>query len=380
MQEYGIDKRTQTIIYLLLYLAFQFIVLDILFYNKENQFFLSMILGIYLCITVFRHFFMKVTTVKYLFPIIEVILIFSVNYLDVSSKSQMLFILIVADIVVGYVFVYSITFSIFGLIIFLVMNILKENNWTADSITQYLMVVLISYSLIVLAFITMKKQMVQNKKYKNLLDKLIEKTNEAEELVIFKERNRIAGEIHDTVGHTLTTVLIQIEAGRMLIDKNPELAKEKIGIAKEQVRKGLNDIRSSVKSIKSGEQLLDFCESLKSLCKELQKTIGCKIQHSIVINSDLIPIQEKIIYSAVQEALTNGLKHGKARKFEIEVIENDGKIYITIVDNGNGTEDINFGFGLTNMTERVKSIGGKIDFQSKLLEGFKIKIVIPVGK
>lgn len=379
MQPNYLDKNKQLIVYMCLYFAFEVNVINVLYFNTESQLMMAIILGFFLIISLLRHFLMKVSVIKYLIPMIEAILIFSVNYFDVTSKSQVLLIILVADIVMIYSFSYSITFATVGYIVLLGNYLFKTEYLDADAIAQYVSVSLITYFSSMVIFLIVKNQIIQNIKYKSLMEKLMNKTREAEELAIFKERSRIAGEIHDTVGHTLTTILIELEAGRMLIDKDPILAKEKISIAKEQVKKGLKDIRSSVQAIKKGEDLLCFQDSVLALISETEKTTACRIQSQLNVQSQLVPVQEKILYHIIQEALTNGLKHGKATVFHLTLIEDKGNICLQMSDNGIGTKEIAMGFGLINMTERVRSIGGSIQFESKLGKGFRLDVIIPIG-
>lgn len=378
-QQTLLEKNKQLVIYMCLYFAFSVNVVNVLYSNASSRLLLSSLLGVFLVITVIRHIWTRFPSVKYLLPILEAILIFSVNYLDVTNKSQFILIIFIADIVLSYSIGYSITFSIVGYTLLIVNHFMKAEFIDPDEMTQYISVSGITYFSSMVIFSIVKNQMMQNARYKILADELMKKTKEAEELAVFKERTRIAGEIHDTVGHTLTTVLIELEAGRMLIDRDPSLAKEKIGIAKEQVKKGLVSIRSSVRAIKSGEELMSFKDALRALFVEIEKSTGAIVKSHVELQSQLLPIQEKIFYHVIQEALTNGLKHGKATVFHLSITEESGHVYVHIEDNGTGVEDFDMGFGLMNIKERIKSIGGHVKFSSKVHQGFQIDAVIPIG-
>jgi signal transduction histidine kinase len=199
-------------------------------------------------------------------------------------------------------------------------------------------------------------------------------------MTILKERNRIAREIHDTVGHTLTTVLVEIEAGERLVVVNPELSVEKIKLAKGQVRKGLNDIRTSVRMLQSGKEILDFETSLKLLIEETTKYGEVFIKYNIEKLPELSEDIKTTIYRALQEGLTNGIKHGKSTAFVFRLNFENGNLKFLLQDNGIGTDKIINSFGLMVMEERTRELGGIFNLTSKSGEGFEINISIPVGE
>jgi signal transduction histidine kinase len=212
-----------------------------------------------------------------------------------------------------------------------------------------------------------------NKKY-------LETMNALEEVTALKERNRIASEIHDTVGHTLTTVLIEIEAGKRLMNKNAEKALEKFNLAQEQVRKGLNNIRNSVRTLKEGNDILSVIPSLYLLVRETEKHTGVSIK---CLFSPLPPITNemgKILYKALQEGLTNGIRHGQSTEFVCSLSCKEDRVIFLLKDNGKGFDGINFGYGLSTMRERVEETGGSLNICSQKGKGCCLTIEIPCKK
>ena len=227
---------------------------------------------------------------------------------------------------------------------------------------------------------TMYELKIKSKQLENTYMKLKDTSEELEELTIVKERNRIAREIHDTVGHTLTTVLLEMEAGERLISIAPDAAVEKIRLAKTQVRKGLQDIRESVKTLQSGKELMEFVPSLELLMEETTKHGDIFIKYDIKELPKLSATQEKAIYRALQEGLTNGLRHGKSTAFVFLLDYENENLRFSLQDNGKGAQTFVKGFGLTAMEERVKELGGVISLQSVPNEGFNVSITIPVER
>lgn len=219
----------------------------------------------------------------------------------------------------------------------------------------------------------------KTKQLEDAYQKLKKTSGDLEEVTILRERNRIAREIHDTVGHTLTTVLMELEAGERLIPRDPALAREKLGLARSQVRKGLNDIRESVSILKTGREMMGLKASLQLLIEETINHGAVYIHDEIGELPSLTEQQEKALYRALQEGITNGIRHGGSTAFVFQLEYENGTVRFFLQDNGKGTDRIVFGFGLTAMQQRVREAGGEFHISSRLGEGCCIEIRIPAG-
>lgn len=217
------------------------------------------------------------------------------------------------------------------------------------------------------ALLNEQKELLE-KAYKNLRQSSLA----LEEMTILRERNRIAREIHDSVGHALTAVIVQVEAAKRLMDRDQDLAKMKIEQAQEQIRIGLDSIRTSVRTLKEGDNVLDFHAAINALIKETEAHTGIKVIRNVNISKDIHEKTQKIIYRALQEGLTNGIKHGKASIFKFTLNEYNSKIFFTLEDNGMGCDKIIPGFGLSAMKERVEELNGDFEISSENSKGCKI--------
>ncbi|MDT8717581.1 sensor histidine kinase [Clostridium sp. 19966] len=204
-------------------------------------------------------------------------------------------------------------------------------------------------------------------------DELKEAYKRVENLTAMKERNRIAREIHDTVGHTLTTVLVEIEASKRLINKDTGKALDKLNLAQEQVRKGLNDIRSSVRILENGQEIMSFSQSLNAIIEDTKKHSEVAIKTQIE-EINLTEEQGKVILSALLEGLTNGIRHGKSTAFLFRLLNKNGHIFFSLSDNGRGTAVLTPGFGLKAMRERVEELGGRLSINTCPEEGLELCI------
>jgi signal transduction histidine kinase len=207
---------------------------------------------------------------------------------------------------------------------------------------------------------------------------LLKAYNKLEEYTIIKERGIIARDMHDTVGHTLTTALVQLEVSNLLMDKDANEAKKKLSIATEQVRKGLTNLRTSVRVMKDN---IDYVSEIKELITSAEKNAGVTVK---VIMDEIEHLNNNVlacIYRILQEGITNGIKHGGATAFILRVtIESFNKnkvVKLYLGDNGRGATAFNKGFGTSAMEERVKELSGSINFEYQRDEGFAIYAEIP---
>ncbi|WP_258358985.1 AAA family ATPase [Moorella sulfitireducens] len=206
---------------------------------------------------------------------------------------------------------------------------------------------------------------------KETLDALVEKSR-------LEERNRIAREIHDTVGHTLTSVLVQIEAGKRLLQKDASLVEPKLEQCQEQLRKGLDDIRRSLRLLR-GSGVTGGVPDLETLIRDVVKNTGVTIDYRIDPLPQLDPVRRYVLYRALQEGLTNGIRHGGSRSFYFSLTEENGTARFLLQDYGKGAEEIHPGFGLTSMRERVKELEGEMSISARPGAGCRLEIILPLG-
>ncbi|MBK1878655.1 sensor histidine kinase [Pelagicoccus mobilis] len=202
---------------------------------------------------------------------------------------------------------------------------------------------------------------------------------QAEELAATQERNRIAREIHDTIGHSLTVVNMQIETARALMEKDSSKASEFLEKAQEVTKKGLSDIRSSVASLRSspldGRTLADTVEELL----ETNQSGGLETRFELRGDPEKLPTaKEAALYRSAQEALTNVRKHAEAKSVGLELsYANEGKVTLSVADDGKGCSEVAGGFGIMGIRERIQLLDGTVTFSTSPGEGFRLSVSIP---
>lgn len=202
-----------------------------------------------------------------------------------------------------------------------------------------------------------------------------------EELTLLKERNRISREIHDSVGHALSTALIQLNAMEQLALKGGDktLASLSTGL-REFIKGALDEVRMAVRKLKPSDyNNYEGLIRIENLLKEFEKLTDIKVKLTLSKNKwTLNSNQSENLYRIFQESLSNSIRHGKASEVSILMNFDKESLVINIKDNGRGVEEIKYlGLGLRNIKERISELKGEVNFSSEINKGFVIKIIIP---
>lgn len=203
---------------------------------------------------------------------------------------------------------------------------------------------------------------------------------EVETLTAIRERNRIARDIHDTVGHNMTALLVQLQLTQELFKQGSPQAAQTLQTCTELARNSLQELRLSVRTLKE-EDAEDYTliSVIRTILEDFAKATGVEVSFRLKGDPMVIPVSlHPTIARVVQESLTNAKRHGRAQACEVEFICNEQKAVISICDNGKGTEKVAPGFGLINMKERVEEHGGNVTFASKEGHGFQIQADFPL--
>lgn len=200
------------------------------------------------------------------------------------------------------------------------------------------------------------------------------------ETAVFKERNRIARDIHDNAGHSMTAVIMQTEAAKLLMDTNPEEAKNKIIAANIQAKNALEQMRESVHLLAGRSEALSLKEEIGEIIAQTIDGTDVKIRFDIA-DLNLSGDRRRFICNSLKECLSNGMRHGGAGAFYVELAEADGKVVLTVSDNGGGLpEDFKEGYGLKGIREKAAAFGGGIVYESESGDGCEITITIDRGE
>ncbi|ATI50453.1 MULTISPECIES: sensor histidine kinase [Bacillus cereus group] len=215
---------------------------------------------------------------------------------------------------------------------------------------------------------------------KMLRNQLNEANEQIKDLVKREERQRIARDLHDTLGHTLSLITLKSQLVEKLIVKNPERASAEAKEITQTSRTALKQLReliSDMRMITVEEEL----EQIKAILQAANIELEIKQETSA---SSLSPIEQNILGMCLREAVTNVVKHSKATRCTVSLLESQGELILTVKDNGIGLADQNHdGNGIRGMKERIALIDGFVELGTinpGTLLTVKVPVVIRTGK
>lgn len=200
----------------------------------------------------------------------------------------------------------------------------------------------------------------------------------SEKIAEDKERKRLAREIHDTLGHALTGIAAGVDACIAMIDINPEATKKQLMVISKVVRQGIVDVRNSLNKLRPGAlEQHGFKGAIENMIEEFTSVSDLTISLDYrLYKVDFENTKEDILFRVIQESVTNAVRHGDATHIDISLYIEDNSLYLKIQDNGQGCEEIHYGFGLKQMKERLGMINGKVAYDGH--HGFLTIVTIPL--
>ena len=194
--------------------------------------------------------------------------------------------------------------------------------------------------------------------------------DEVERLAKLAERERIARDLHDLLGHTLSVVVLKSELAQKLMTRDPVRALQEIAEIERISRQGLADVRVAVTGYRSS--------GLAAEIEQVRETLAAAgIDTTIEARAvQLAPAQETALSLALREAATNVIRHAAATKCHIRFYAQDGSALMEVRDDGRGG-DVPFGNGLTGMRERIQALGGAL--QRETANGTRLMISLPLA-
>ncbi|MEV8432366.1 HAMP domain-containing sensor histidine kinase [Streptomyces sp. HUAS 31] len=193
------------------------------------------------------------------------------------------------------------------------------------------------------------------------------------------ERRRIAQELHDEVGQSMTAILLVLKRAA---DDAPEPLREDLQQAQEITRESLDEVRRLVRRLRPGVlEDLGLVSALTSLSQDFATHTGLRVVRRL--DSDLPALDhesELVLYRVAQESLTNAARHADARRVEVSLHGADQAVVLEIADDGRGIEAACEGAGIRGMRERALLAGATLDITSTPGTGTRIRLTAPVPR
>jgi two-component system sensor histidine kinase/response regulator len=202
-----------------------------------------------------------------------------------------------------------------------------------------------------------------------------------EQLATIEERNRIARDIHDSLGHALVALNIQLETTLALWRDHPDKAYEFLVEAKQLGSDALQAVRESVSDLRSQPlQGALFEQAIATLLREFQQSTGITPTYRIELTQATSHSLNTTVYRIVQEGLTNICKYADATTVQLEILATESGLSLLLEDNGNGfqVDEPRTGFGLQGMQERTAKLNGQLQIESTPGNGCRITAYFPL--
>ncbi len=201
--------------------------------------------------------------------------------------------------------------------------------------------------------------------HKYAMSRILKEQDNEINVAILAERNRIAREIHDNVGHLLSSSILQL--GALMTVNRDENTNEMLGALKDTLSEGMNSVRSSVHNLRN--ESIDLKSQLDRI---IDGYTFCEIELSYDVSEDLDANLKYAVIAIIKECLTNTSKHSDATKVKISVYEHPRLLQLVVSDNGSKVIDnkITSGMGIENIKQRVKALGGTLNIGTS--NGFSV--------
>lgn len=201
---------------------------------------------------------------------------------------------------------------------------------------------------------------------------------EVADLAAANERNRLAREIHDTLGHYLTVIHVQLEAAKALAHTDADRGLLAINRAQALAKDGLTAVRQSVKALREDARVEGIAEQLASLVDAVRDETFNATLRTTGTPRAVSAAAALALHRTALEALTNVRRHAAATEVEfLLAFDAADRVTLRVSDDGRGTSTVDGGFGLTGIRERAEQLGGTASYRTAPGEGFTLEVVLP---
>ncbi|ETT36334.1 sensory transduction protein kinase [Paenibacillus sp. FSL R7-269] len=289
--------------------------------------------------------------------------------------TQIYIIILLVEIIVSThkipIYILGLHFTIFA------ASLIADHTTLRDILSSYLIIISIVY-LFRNGVLEKSRTQELNQELQLANNKLHEYSHKIQELTISKERTRIAQELHDSLGHYLVALNMNLEYASTVVNIEPDKARSAINKAHQLSKECIVDLRKTVVLLSEERLSKELEQSLSEMFNNFTGTD--KIQFELDMDQEIEYTDSDIkncIYKTVQESITNGIKHGKATRFSIAIYKYSDHISLLIHNNGTGSKEIIKSKGIQGIEERILALGGSVFFHSNNSSGFNVEASIP---
>ncbi len=315
----------------------------------------------------------------------ELVLMFAIGLFARTGWIPILYFIVVAE---AFFFLstaqaYAVALTAYGVLganLYIVINPIRLNDFAVT-----MLVTLSGFVFIASASRLAVEQYAARQKTEELL-KALETAHarlqayavEVETLSVARERQRLAQEVHDSVAHVLTGLLVQLQAIRRLLQTDVGAATARLATIEEAARRGLDEVRRAVRAMRP-EHLegVGGVEAMRRLCDQFAERTGIRVHFVTEASLQLAPAHEVLLYRTLQEGLTNAARHGRASTIWTSLSAKDGRTELRVRDDGIGAQRVRPGMGIGGMQERAQAAGGHFSYRTAPEGGFEAVLELP---
>ncbi len=240
-----------------------------------------------------------------------------------------------------------------------------------------------TFSFLIIGFVITRLMSAQRQQRRALAEanrKLVQYAATVEQLTISRERNRLSRELHDTLAHTLSALVVQLDAVMAVWEPIPSRAREMLEGMLETTRRGLDDTRRSLRALRAAPlEEMGLALAVRTLTEDFAARNGLSLDLEISEDVDrLSPEVEHGLYRVAQEALENVNQHAGAQHVQVKLGKNNGDLFLIVADDGRGFDtDMDASeqqLGLQGMYERAEMIGARLEVLSEKDKGTTIRL------
>ena len=382
----NLDKKLHRFLTILLYVVFATGYLLIYFGNTSGALMPLSLFTLIVALSTLSHLryyrYDSVNNKAKIFIILNMLLLFIFLYFDHSDFRQLFLLVLIGDCIFAFPRSFSIpyvicTYSTYYPYMFFAYN--QRDGWNYSFI--FVDDLVISVFCIIILYLV-KSQIKVNVKYNALLLKqdgaysqLEKYATKIEDLAIVEERNRIALILHNSIGHSLTSIMLSLQAEKMELIHQHKIDKSAFQTVEKIIQDAMTLLRRTIENADDFTQLMAFDEIMDCFIREASNNTRVNISYTPQ-NTDFIQNSQKsVILNIVTEAITNAAKHSGCDYIQVTISGAIEGITLTINDNGCGYDTIDYGFGITKTIQLVERLNGHYEITSD--KGCHISVFLP---
>lgn len=195
-----------------------------------------------------------------------------------------------------------------------------------------------------------------------------------------RERQRIAADVHDTLGHALMAMLMQVQVARRVITSDPDGAAQRLEAVEADARATLDRVRTTLRRTLDDGVHVAVPTAIEHVARDFELASATAVELTFSPSeADLVDVDRAVadaLLRTVREALTNAVRHGQASRVRVELEAVGARLHLRIDDDGLGTDVTRPGMGLAAMVARIQAVGGSIRFDSSAGRGFRVEVAV----